>query len=102
MASKNFFLSLHRYSLLTKQFKRLVVVLMGMQRVILCSAPSSFKAVVSLTLAFSLTVLAEAASSVVLVEVVWSNDQLDGKGRIMVEADGCGGQLTATSFRMVK
>ena len=81
---KNFFLSLHRYNLPTEQFKRLVVVLMGMQRVI--------KAAVSLTLAFSLTVLAEAANSVVLVEVVWSNDQLGGKGRIMVEADGCGGR----------
>ena len=92
MALKNFFLSLHRYSLPTKQFKRLVVVLMGMQRVIICTAPSSFKAAVSLTLAFSLTVLAEAADSVVLVEVVWSNDQLGGKGRIMVEADACGGQ----------
>ena len=90
MALKNFFLSLHRYNLLTEQFKRLVV-LMGMQRVILCTAPSSFKAAVSLTLAFSLTVLAEAANSVVLVEVVWSNDQLGGKGRIMVDADGCGG-----------
>ena len=67
------------------------MVLMGMQRVILCTAPSSFKAAVSLTLAFSLIVLAEAANSVVLVEVVWSNDQLGGKGRIMVEADGCGG-----------
>ena len=89
MALKNFFLSLHRYSLPTKQFKRLVVVLMGMQRVIICIAPSSFKAAVSLT---SLTVLAEAANSVVLVEVVWSNDQLGGKGRIMVEADACGGQ----------
>ena len=91
MALKNFFLSLHRYNLPTEQFKRLVVVLMGMQSVILCTAPSSFKAAVSLTLAFSLTVLAEAANSVVLVEVVWSNDQLGGKGRIMVEADGCGG-----------
>ena len=91
MALKNFFLSLHRYNLPTEQFKRLVVVLMGMQRVILCTAPSSFKAAVSLTLAFSLTVLAEAANSVVLVEVVWSNDQLGGKGRIMVDADGCGG-----------
>ena len=90
MALKNFFLSLHRYNLPTEQFKRLVVVLMGMQSVILCTAPSSFKAAVSLTLAFSLTVLAEAANSVVLVEVVWSNDQLGGKGRIMVEADGCG------------
>ena len=88
---KNFFLSLHRYNLPTEQFKRLVVVLMGMQSVILCTAPSSFKAAVSLTLAFSLTVLAEAANSVVLVEVVWSNDQLGGKGRIMVDADGCGG-----------
>ena len=92
MALKNFFLSLHRYNLPTEQFKRLVVALMGMQRVILCTAPSSFKAAVSLTLAFSLTVLAEAANSVVLVEVVWSNDQLGGKGRIMVEADGCGGR----------
>ena len=91
MALKNFFLSLHRYNLPTEQFKRLVVVLMGMQRVIICTAPSSFKATVSLTLAFSLTVLAEAANSVVLVEVVWSNDQLGGKGRIMVDADGCGG-----------
>ena len=91
MALKNFFLSLHRYNLPTEQFKRLVVVLMGMQRVIICTAPSSFKAAVSLTLAFSLTVLAEAANSVVLVEVVWSNDQLGGKGRIMVDADGCGG-----------
>ena len=91
MALKNFFLSLHRYNLPTEQFKRLVVVLMGMQSVILCTAPSSFKAAVSLTLAFSLTVLAEAANSVVLVEVVWSNDQLGGKGRIMVDADGCGG-----------
>ena len=89
MALKNFFLSLHRYNLPTEQFKRLVVVLMGMQRVIICIAPSSFKAAVSLT---SLTVLAEAANSVVLVEVVWSNDQLGGKGRIMVEADGCGGR----------
>ena len=85
MALKNFFLSLHRYNLPTEQFKRLVVVLMGMQRVILCTAPSSFRAAVSLT------VLAEAANSVVLVEVVWSNDQLGGKGRITVEADGCGG-----------
>ena len=84
MALKNVFLSLHRYSLPTKQFKRLVVVLMGMQRVIICTASSSFKAAVSLTLAFSLTVLAEAADSVVLVKVVWSNDQLGGKGRIMV------------------
>ena len=92
MALKNFFLSRHRYNLPTEQFKRLVVVLMGMQRVILCTAPSSFKAAVSLTLAFSLTVLAEAANSVVLVEVVSSNDQLGGKGRIMAEADGCGGR----------
>ena len=95
MALKNFFLSLHRYNLPTEQFKRLVVVLMGMQSVILCTAPSSFKAAVSLTLAFSLTVLAEAANSVVLVEVVWSNDQLGGRGRIMVE-------LTAATFKMVK
>ena len=41
------------------------------------------------------TVLTEAANSVVLVEVIWSNGLFGGRGRITIE-------LAAAIFKMVR